>query len=50
MGDRGVADGIACQTALPSADQAQVAILGVKKSVGPPVLCAILWIFDVMFR
>lgn len=27
----------------------QVAILGVKKTVGPPLICAILWIFDIMF-
>ena len=27
----------------------QVAILGVKKTVGPPIFCAILWIFDIMF-
>uniref|UniRef100_A0AAD5H1R9 ERD4-related membrane protein n=1 Tax=Chlorella ohadii TaxID=2649997 RepID=A0AAD5H1R9_9CHLO len=38
-----------CMVGLAFLHLMMVAILGVKKSVGPPVFCAILWIFDIMF-
>lgn len=38
-----------CMVGLAFLHLMMVAILGVKKTVGPPLICAILWIFDIMF-